>query len=157
MTGQYWEHGMLTSHQATVYLHHNFNCRGSTLSWYHTANNRGDLWGREAAAYSFHPIRLSLWHHVTGHLRCLLGGDNGSSVKAVWTSKSTFISMTLNSLPLKDKSPFKAQSCICQCHCTKERGNLFMPNMPPVYTFGRPFEHYFLIERGSLSCSSPSF
>lgn len=59
--------------------------------------------------------------------------------------------MTLNSLPIKDKSPFHTGSSICQCHHTKERGNLFMPNMPPVSTFGRPFEHCFLIKRGSLS------
>ncbi len=74
-----------------------------------------------------------------------------TSAKALWTSKSTFISMTLNSLPIKDKSPFHTRSSICQCHHTKERGNLFMPNMPPVSTFGRPFEHCFLIKRGSLS------
>lgn len=57
----------------------------------------------------------------------------------------------LNSLPIKDKSPFHTRSSICQCHHTKERANLFMPNMPPVSTFGRPFEHCFLIKRGSLS------
>ena len=74
-----------------------------------------------------------------------------TSVKALWTSKSTFISMTLNSLPIKDKSPFHTRSSICQCHHTKERGNLFMPNMPPVSNFGRPFEHCFLIKRGPLS------
>lgn len=74
-----------------------------------------------------------------------------TSAKALRTSKSTFISMTLNSLPIKDKSPFHTRSSICQCHHTKERGNLFMPNMPPVSTFGRPFEHCFLIKRGSLS------
>lgn len=77
--------------------------------------------------------------------------DNMTSAKALWTSKSTFISMTLNSLPIKDKSPFHTRSSICQCHHTKEGGNLFMPNMPPVSTFGRPFEHCFLIKRGSLS------
>lgn len=81
----------------------------------------------------------------------LLEWDNMTSAKALWTSKSTFISMTLNSLPIKDKSPFHTGSSICQCHHTKERGNLFMPNMPPVSTFGRPFEHCFLIKRGSLS------
>lgn len=74
-----------------------------------------------------------------------------TSAKALWTSKSTFISMTLNSLPIKDKSPFHTRSSICQCHHTKKRGNLFMPNMPLVSTFGRPFEHCFLIKRGSLS------
>lgn len=76
-----------------------------------------------------------------------------TSAKALWTSKSTFISMTLNSLPIKDKSPFHTRGSICQCHHTKERGNLFMLNMPPISTFGCPFEHCFLIKRGSLSSS----
>lgn len=81
----------------------------------------------------------------------LLEQDNVASAKALWTSKSTFISMTLNLLPIKDKSPFHMQSSICQCHHTKEKGNLFMPNMPPISTFSCPFEHCFLIKRGSLS------
>lgn len=81
----------------------------------------------------------------------LLEQDNVASAKALWTSKSTFISMTLNLLPIKDKSPFHTQSSICQCHHTKEKGNLFMPNMPPISTFSCPFEHCFLIKRGSLS------
>ncbi len=44
-----------------------------------------------------------------------------------------------------------SQNSICQCHRTKARGNLFMPNMPPDSTFGSPFERSFLIKRGLLS------
>lgn len=91
----------------------------------------------------------TMWPHCFQLLRW----DNMTSAKALWTSKSTFISMTLNSLPIKDKSPFHMRSSICQCHHTKERGNLFMLNMPPISTFGCPLEHCFLIKRGSLSSS----
>lgn len=73
----------------------------------------------------------------------LLEWDNVTSAKAFWTSKSTFISMTLNSLPIKDKSPFHTRSSICQCHHTKERGNLFMPNMPPVQLLVAPLSTVF--------------
>lgn len=83
-----------------------------------------------------------MWKHCFH----LLKQDNMTAAKALWTSKSTFISMTLNSLPIKDKSPFHTLSSICQCHHTKEGGNLFMPNMPPISTFGCPFEHCFSIK-----------
>lgn len=91
------------------------------------------------------PFDESSRGHGTMWQNCfhLLEWDNMTSAKAFWTSKSTFIFMTLNSLPIKDKSPFHTRSSICQCHHTKERGNFFMPNMPPVQLLVAPLSTVF--------------
>lgn len=77
--------------------------------------------------------------------------DNMTPAKPLWTSKSTFISMTLNSLPIKDKSPFSHTQLYLSVSPHKGEGQLIHAKHASSFNFCRPLWALFLIKRGSLS------